>query len=1195
MMPVVFTGQTSLLTSQGPTDLIINESNDAGIRLTNRIGAIRISDLTEAGREFTRLNIPGYVNNLQFGSPELPVFRRLAEIPEGAEVSVVITGYSRLEYDLDELGHIAHLYPSQPPRSKSEDEHSLLIREKDYKQNSFNSDDLISIDELGSMRGTRIVRLNISPVRYNPSSNKIQVFENLEFTLVYSFQDGKTPFVDKRHLRSPYFNGISRGLLNRQIADQRENLTRYPVSYVIVSDRMFEAQLQQFIDWKTQKGFTVTEAYTDQPEVGNTTTSIKAYLQSLYNAGTTEEPAPSFVLFVGDVQQIPAWNNGNGATDRNYVEYTGDLFPEIFYGRFSAQNAAQLQPMIDKTMQYEQYTMPDPGYLNEVVLVAGMDGAHGNNWGNGQVNYGTINYFNADEGITAHTYLYPASGSQSAQIRQNVSDGVTFSNYTAHCSPDGWGDPSFSISHIPALQNQDKYGFMLSNCCSSAEYQLSECFAEAIVRAAGKGAVGHAGGSNSTYWDEDYYFAVGVGAITQTPPAYEETSLGAFDRMFHTHGEAFPEWYTTQDQIIFAGNLAVTEGSPGMAQYYWDIYNLIGDPSLMVYLSEPPVMQVTHTPFLPVGSTSVTVNAVPYAYIGFTMNGTLYGAGLADENGLAVVELDALSSPGIASLTVTAQNYQPYVGQVIVNAPDGPYVIYKTHLIQDEDGNGQADFGENMLLDMTMENVGNGLAENVTVTISSQSEYVTITGNNAGFGDIEGNQTSFVATAFELNLHHNVPDKHNISFSLLAESAGREAWSSSFIIQAHAPKLDINEVVINDASGNGRLEPGETGSIVLMVKNAGSSDLLNSLSQLSCSNTGISINTEPLTTNLHQAGQTVELTYQVSVSPDTEDGATVIFSLETIGNNQFASTLDFSLTIGQIPVLVLDLAGGPSAAAMQSCFNTLNVGTEMITGMPADLSMYKSIFVCLGIYPQNHVLSSSAGQQLAAYLDQGGRLFMEGGDTWAYDNATPVHSYFHITGLEDGSGDLTNLVGLEGSLGQGLQYVYDGTNSYIDRIQAGAGAVTIFRNSAPDYGVAVSYENGLYKTIGTSFEFSGLKDNGANTKDYLMSRILSWFEVPYFWTSVGEPKEEKTNVTLYPNPARDHVSILISHPQTNTMTVSLFNLMGQKILTLNEQEALREATSVMFHLNTNELPEGILMVVVEAEGFRRSNRLVITR
>ncbi len=58
-------------------------------------------------------------------------------------------------------------------------------------------------------------------------------------------------------------------------------------------------------------------------------------------------------------------------------------------------------------------------------------------------------------GSLSHTYLQPepGGGNYSANIRQNVSDGVGYGNYTAHCSSSGWADPSFSISHIAALTN----------------------------------------------------------------------------------------------------------------------------------------------------------------------------------------------------------------------------------------------------------------------------------------------------------------------------------------------------------------------------------------------------------------------------------------------------------------------------------------------------------------------------------------------------------------------------------------------------------------------------------------------------------------------------------------------------------------------------------------------------------------------
>ncbi len=372
--------------------------------------------------------------------------------------------------------------------------------------------------------------------------------KTLMIEVTFENADLQATELNKQIYSNFYFSPVFNSLVNYRQPENagRENFSRYPIKYVIVSDRMFEAQLQPLIEWKTKKGFTVVEAYTDDPNVGTTTNTIKAYLQNLYTNATPEDPAPTFVLFVGDIAQVPTWTGlaAGHVTDLFYCEYTGDYFPEVFYGRFSAQNTAQLQPYIDKTLMVEQYTMPTTTYLDTVVMIAGMDGTFGPIHGNGQINYGTENYFNASNGIYSHTYLYPESGSNAANIRQNISDGVGYANYTAHGSPDGWADPNFSCSHIPALQNDGKYGLLVGNCCSTSEYQVSECFGEAIVRAANKGAVGYIGASNSTYWDEDYYFGVGVGEIAGDPPSYEETTLGNYDRAFHTHGEPFGEWYT---------------------------------------------------------------------------------------------------------------------------------------------------------------------------------------------------------------------------------------------------------------------------------------------------------------------------------------------------------------------------------------------------------------------------------------------------------------------------------------------------------------------------------------------------------------------------------------------------------------------------------------------------------------------------
>ena len=234
------------------------------------------------------------------------------------------------------------------------------------------------------------------------------------------------------------------------------------MTYVIVSDPAFQSALQPFIQWKTKKGFKVIQAYTDDPNVGNTKTSIKSYLMGLYNNPPSGFDPPSFILFAGDVGQIPTYNINSHPTDLNYCEYTNDHIPEVYYGRFAAQDLTQLQAYMDKTMEYEQYTMPVDTFLNEVTMVAGAQSGM-ENYTNGQINYGTNTYFNTTHGITSHTYLQPEPGGSnySQHIRDNVSNGISFANYTAHGSEQGWADPAFSIFQIPALQNNHKYPLLV--------------------------------------------------------------------------------------------------------------------------------------------------------------------------------------------------------------------------------------------------------------------------------------------------------------------------------------------------------------------------------------------------------------------------------------------------------------------------------------------------------------------------------------------------------------------------------------------------------------------------------------------------------------------------------------------------------------------------------------------------------------
>jgi PKD repeat protein len=190
---------------------------------------------------------------------------------------------------------------------------------------------------------------------------------------------------------------------------------------------------------------------------------------------------------------------------------------------------------------------------------------------------------------------------------------------------------------------------------------------------------------------------------------------------------------------------------------------------------------------------------------------------------------------------------------------------------------------------------------------------------------------------------------------------------------------------------------------------------------------------------------------------------------------------------------VIDLDGNQnSSQAMMEALANMEVVAEYANAFPDDLNLYSNIFVCLGIYSENTVLSSGDGQLLADYLNNGGNLYMEGGDTWYFDTQTAVHSMFSINATNDGGADLSTVNGQPGTFTEGFSFTYSGDNNYIDHIEPVGSAIKIFENQNPVFGTAIINDAGTYKTIASSHEFGGL-DDGESTKEELMVAYLEFF------------------------------------------------------------------------------------------------------
>jgi hypothetical protein len=527
----------------------------------------------------------------------------------------------------------------------------------------------------------------------------------------------------------------------------------------------------------------------------------------------------------------------------------------------------------------------------------------------------------------------------SIQIIQNVSAGVAYANYTAHCGPSGWSTPSFETSDISGLNNQSQYGLLVGNCCLSNKFDETECFGEGLLRAVDKGAIGYIGGSNSTYWDEDYWWGCGKGTPVENPE-YNNFETGAYDGMFHNLSNEvndISKWFITQSQMNLCGQLAVNSTTSSRKEYYWEIYHLMGDPTLIPYIGVPDVLDYTFSPdILLIGSSSLEISTVPYAYIAMHQDGNRIAVASADLNGNATLNFESALTGGEITLVITAQNRIPVIETLTPNAADAPYVLLSSYTPE------SADFNSSLSLSATLENVaalGSGYdAAGVTATLSITDPFVTITDASADFGTILAGETSTVVDAFSIEIADNVPDQYEFNFTLdMVGSDAKYDWTSNLNITANAPEFAIGTMTISDdTNGDGGIDPGETATLSIATQNVGHADATQVVSNLFGNSPYFTIIEESVEFDVTSQGEEL-VSFNVEANESCPEGTIVNLSNDVV-KGDYTANASFDLVIGQLPVITI---GTGTTASTNYPFYTyyennksqiLYLGSEIGTG-----------------------------------------------------------------------------------------------------------------------------------------------------------------------------------------------------------------------------------------------------------------------
>ena len=449
-------------------------------------------------------------------------------------------------------------------------------------------------------------------------------------------------------------------------------------------------------------------------------------------------------------------------------------------------------------------------------------------------------------------------------------------------------------------------------------------------------------------------------------------------------------------------------------------------------------------------------------------------------------------------------------------------------------------------------------------------------------------------------------------------SVTRDGWYLDDIaVQKDVPLSGVHMSLIGtaiadtlDGDGDGITEPGESAYLFFSLQNIGTDDATGVQGTLFTDDAYISILDGVSQIGTVPGGGGVATNnadpMSFSLDPSTPMGHPYTLYL-VISSDAAVDTYQIHLTAARGgDYLIWELDPTPiTGPVLQQIFNDMGlVGfyTTDITEYLPDLPNFKSVWITVGMFSNNErIPPGPVADAIVAYLQGGGRVYLEGGDVWYYDPGTggfDFSPYFGINPLEDGSGDLATVQGLAGTFTEGLSFPYAGENSWVDHIEADtAGAFNIFENSSPSYYCGVAYVHDLgnnedYRTIGLSFELGGLQDNGASTLTELVRRMLEFFGVI---TDVAEGADAPARLSFAvpaPSVVRHATTLAFTLPQAGRVTLDLYDASGRRVQRLLRQNLAAGAHTLSW---TPAVQSGVYFLKLQAAGRSLVRKVIVLR
>ncbi len=848
---------------------------------TYRSGEPGFQTVTDPSGKYLRLFLPGHHQTAEPGQPELPVWSRLVEVPEGMEIVVSLTDVtSRRIRFADQGTPDTELFPAQPARTKNQTrEDRITVKDKKaYGSRSIIAHDTVKVTHEGIFRGHRLANVAVFPAFYNPHGRYVDLITSMKVGIRFKPSATKgeevpdDTFNKGGYASDSYITGY----------------TDKPVNMIIVTDSIFRKHLEPLVKWKTLKGIRTSVIYKKAGPADTVYKDLKKRITELYFSLQAQGKPVHYLLIAGDQSIIPTSRVTSNVSDLYYGEFDGqgDYIPELFIGRLPASDTTQMKGMVKKIIDYETYRYgPDKDTWKWALATAGN--APGFElYMNGQVSYISNTYFKPDTSLNGIRWLFPEAQQKDDSLKTVFNKGLSLLNYTGHGEAAGFSDPVFRTSMMSELTNENEYPLIIANACRTAQINVASCFGTALVATPGKGAIGYIGCTNDSYWSDDFFWAVGPG----TPGlgvTYENTGAGAFDRLFHTHGEPPGEWYYTMGQINFSGNMSVSASTSPRKKYYWETYILLGDPSLSPMIGRPDTFKIDVPDRVPQELESLNFFSEPFAYVALSDFDTLWDARFVSPSGNISLSIPA-GVKDSCLLTVTGQNMIPWQKTIRFGNVNSAFVTTGNIVFDDSGGNGNGlpDYGEQVNLRVTVKNIGKVKTSKLSARLTVSSGMITVMADTATVGILLPGESRIIDGKFTFGVSDRVEDGELASL-LLSLVDGSDDYRFGIDMTLRAPSLKIISAIHDDSSvGNSNFlpDPGEVLNLKVRVRNEGSS-AASGVVKVTPAGTWMTLSDPELETDSINPGEEKILYFEAAISLLAGSGRVIPYDVSfTCGN-----------------------------------------------------------------------------------------------------------------------------------------------------------------------------------------------------------------------------------------------------------------------------------------------------------------------